>query len=183
MRKLKQKFSIKEIGVFRFYSGLIVGVGFSFVLNSLLRQIFRILQFNKAFVESSSKGILDYNFSIYNLNIIGFTSVSLAFCFITYLWMSKLYSSVRRKTLKLRFAQTNSVWVFGSVLLFLTQMISFVDEAQISVESDYPYLGFMLPVFIFLYCWNLISDVFKSFKPFLISVLIFVVYGLILSKV
>jgi len=45
-------------------------------------------------------------------------------------------------------------------------MIWVIGETDISIENDFPYLGFMVPIFIYMYCWNLISDIYKSKKPF-----------------
>ena len=37
MKKLKSDFLINEIGKFRFYSGIIIGIGYCLIFNSLLR--------------------------------------------------------------------------------------------------------------------------------------------------
>lgn len=183
MKNLKSDFTINEIGKFQFYSGIVIGVGFSLIFNTLLRQISKISNFGNIIIELSWDKVLDYELSYYYLILIGFTSVSFAFCFTTYLWMSKPFAKIKRKTLKLRFAQVNSIWVLFVTLIFLTRMIWFAGGTEISIEKDFPYLGFMIPIFLYMYCWNLISNIYKSKKPFIITSLILIISGFILSVV
>ena len=126
---------------------------------------------------------LDYEITLYYYILIGFASVAFSFCFTTYLWMSKPFATNRRKTLKLRMAQINSIWISFGVLMFLLRMFWFLTSAEVTIEKDFPILGFMIPVFIYLYCWNLISDIYKSKKTFLISSLIFIISGIVLSGI
>jgi len=97
--------------------------------------------------------------------------------------MSKPFATNRRKTLKLRMAQINPIWILFGTLLFLLRMFWFLAGVELTIEKDFAYLGFMIPIFIYLYCWNLISDIYKSKKPFMISLLIFIISGLILSGI
>lgn len=180
MEKFKSKFSINEIGKFRFYSGIVIGILFSIILNSLFRLTLRLSNIGLEISDLNIRNIIDYQFSFYYLCLISFSSISFAFCFTTYLWMSKPRTTIRRKTLKLRSAQANSIWIFGGTLFFLTKMFTFFAGTEITIEKDFPYAGFVLPLFIYLYCWNLISIVFKSKKAFLISLLIYIITGFIL---
>ena len=183
MKNLKPDFTINEIGKFQFYSGILIGFGFSLTFNSLFRQISKISDFGNVMAESSWNRILNYEFSFYYLTLIGFTSFAFAFCFTTYLWMSKPFARIKRKNLKLRFAQANSLWILFGTLIFLTRMIWFIGGIEISIENDFPYLGFMVPIFIYFYCWNLISNIYKSNRPFILTTLIFIIGGFILSKI
>lgn len=183
MKNIKSDFTVTEIGKFRFYSGVAIGIGFSFTFNTLFRQISKIAEFRPVVDESSWNRIIDYELTFYYLTLIGFTSVAFAFCFTTYLWMSRPFARIKRKTTKLRFAQTNSMWIFFGTLLFLIRMIWVIGETDISIENDFPYLGFMVPIFIYMYCWNLISDIYKSKKPFVLTSLIFIISGLLLSRI
>ena len=124
---------------------------------------------------------LDYEIPVYYYILIGFASVGFSFCFTTYLWMSKPFATNRRKTLKLRMAQINPIWIFFGTLMFLLRMFWFLASIELTIEKDFPILGFMIPIFIYLFCWNLISDIYKSKKAFLISSLIFTISGIILS--
>lgn len=126
---------------------------------------------------------LNYEIPNYYYILIGFTSVGFSFCFTTYLWMSKPFATNRRKTLNLRMSQINPIWVFYGTLMFLLRMFWFLASVEITIEKDFPVLGFMIPIFIFLYCWNLISNIYKSRNEFLISTLIFIISGMILSGI
>jgi hypothetical protein len=62
-------------------------------------------------------------------------------------------------------------------------MFWFLAGVDLTIEKDFAYLGFMIPVFIYLYCWNLISDIYKTKKQFLICLLIFIIIGFTLSGI
>lgn len=179
MKQIKSEFSINEIGKFRFYSGILIGIGFSIILNSLFRQTLRLCNLGTDIDQWN----LNYEITIYYYLLIGFTSIGFAFCFTTYLWMSKPFATNRRKTLKLRMAQLNPIWIFFGTLMFLLRMFWFLAGVELTIEKDFSSLGFMIPVFTYLYCWNLISDIYRSKKAFLISSIIFVVCGFILSGI
>ncbi len=183
MKKLKSDFTINEIGKFRFYSGIGIGIGFSLIFNSLFRLTLKLCNIGDVITDLSWSNIITYEFSTYYLTLIGFASIGFSFCFTTYLWMSKPFATNRRKTLKLRMAQINPIWILFGTLLFLLRMFWFLAGVELTIEKDFAYLGFMIPIFIYLYCWNLISDIYKSKKPFLISLLIFIISGFILSGI
>jgi len=179
LKKLKSDFTINEIGKFRFYSGIIFGIGFSLILNSLFRLTLRLANLGM-YIDQWN---LDYEILTYYYILIGFAAIGFAFCFTTYIWMSKPFATNRRKTIRLRMAQINPIWIFFCTLLFLLRMFWFLAGVELTIEKDFPILGFMIPVFIYLYCWNLISDTYKSNKSFLISSLIFIIIGFILSGI
>ncbi|MFV9484911.1 hypothetical protein ACNI3T_13765, partial [Christiangramia sp. ASW11-125] len=79
--------------------------------------------------------------------------------------MSKPTTTVKRKKIKLRFAQVNSIWIFGGVMLFLTRIYWFLAGVDLTIEKDFKYLGLLFPIFTFFYCWNLIANVYKSINP------------------
>ncbi|WP_159021488.1 hypothetical protein [Formosa sp. L2A11] len=183
MKKLKSDFSINEIGTLRFYSGIIVGIGYCLIFNTLLRITLRLCNIGDNIEAMNWLNIINYEFSAYYLTLIGIASVGFSFCFTTYLWMSKPFATNRRKTLKLRMAQINPIWILFGTLLFLLRMFWFIAGVDLTIEKDFAYLGFMIPIFIYLYCWNLISDIYKSKKPFLITSLIIIIIGIILSGI
>lgn len=133
MKNFKPYFSINEIGKFRFYSGIVIGIGFSIILNSLFRLTLR----------AGNLGInindwtLIYEISIYYYILIGFTSVGFSFCFTTYLWMSKPFATNRRKTMKLRMTQINPIWIFFGTLTFLLRMFCFFMGLELTIEKYY----------------------------------------------
>jgi len=126
---------------------------------------------------------LKYEIPTYYYILIAYASIAFSFCITTYMWMSKPNASIRRKTIRLRMAQVNPIWIFYGVLLFLLRWFAFFLGLELTIEKDSSYLGFMVPIFIYLFCWNLISDVYKSKKPFLIATLIYLISGLLLSGI
>jgi len=168
---------VNEIGTFRFYSGVVIWIGFSTVLNALFRVALKFGNLGMYFQEWR----LDYEINDYYSYLIGFASIAFAFCFTTYIWMSNPFASIRKKTSRLRMAQINPIWIFFGSFLFLLRMLMFFLSVELTLEKDFPILGFMLPLFVYLYCWNLISAIYKSKKPFTISTIVFIIGGLILS--
>lgn len=183
IEKLKSDFTINEIGKFRFYSGIAIGIGFSIVFNILFRVILKMCNVGEVITDLSWSNYYSYEFSIYYLTLIGFASVGFSFCFTTYLWMSKPFASIRKKTIRLRMAQINPIWILFGTLLFLLRMFWFLAGVDLTIEKDFAYLGFMIPIFIYVYCWNLISDIYKSKEPFFMTSLIIIILGFILSGI
>ncbi len=183
LKKLKSDFTIIEIGKFRFYSGIAIGIGFSLILNSLFRKILKICNVGELITDLNWSNFNSYEFSTYYLTLIGFASIGFSFCYTTYLWMSKPFATIRKKTVRLRMAQINPIWILFGTLLFLLRLFGFFVGVNLTIEKDFTYLGFMIPIFIYLYCWSLISDIYKSKKPFLITSLIFIVGGFLLSAI
>ncbi|WP_194852532.1 hypothetical protein [Nonlabens antarcticus] len=128
-----------------------------------------------------AKESYDYTLNNYYQLIIGFNAVAFSFCFTTSLWMGNIRAINRNKTRKLRMAAANSKWVIYSVLAILGKMLFYIASAGINLERDYYYLGFIIPLFLVLYCWNLISTVYKIWPVFPLVLLILVVFSLILS--
>lgn len=183
LKKLKSDFTINEIGKFRFYSGIAIGIGFSLVFNILFRVILKMCNVGEVITDLSWSNYYSYEFSIYYLTLIGFASVGFSFCFTTYLWMSKPFACIRKKTIRLRMAQINPIWILFGTLLFLLRMFWFFAGVDLTIEKDFAYLGFMIPIFIYVYCWNLISDIYKSKEPFFMTSLIIIILGFILSGI
>lgn len=183
LKKLKSDFTINEIGKFRFYSGIAIGIGFSLVFNILFRVILKMCNVGEVIADLSWSNYYSYEFSIYYLTLIGFASVGFSFCFTTYLWMSKPFASIRKKTIRLRMAQINPIWILFGTLLFLLRMFWFLAGVDLTIEKDFAYLGFIIPIFIYVYCWNLISDIYKSKEPFFMTSLIIIILGFILSGI
>jgi hypothetical protein len=130
--KLKTELNINEIGKFRFYSGILVGVGFAIVLNVLFRYLLSLANLGTYLDQWS----LDYNITRYDRYLIGFSSVAFSFCYTTYLWMGKPFASVRNKTMRLRMAQINPIWIFYGVLLFLLRWFPFFLGLELTIEKD-----------------------------------------------
>jgi len=130
--------------------------------------------------ENNVFNILNYEISPYYYALIAFFSVSMSFCFTTYLWMSAPYASMRNKTRRLRMAHFNSVWIFYACSAFLLRMYMILIGVPYTIEEDYAVVGFLLPMVIYFYCWNLISDVYVVWKMFGKVTLVFILLTLIL---
>ncbi|TPN85382.1 hypothetical protein [Aquimarina algicola] len=183
MKIIKPNFTISTIGKFRFYSGIFVGIGYGIIFNTLLRLVLKLCNLGDIITDISWSSTLNFKTSTYNLTLIGCASLAFSFCFTTYMWLSKPFASHRRKTLKLRMGQVNPIWILFGVLLFLLRMFWFFTGVALTIEKDYTYLGFMIPIFIYLFCWNVISDIYKSKKAFLISLPICIIIAGILSSI
>tara|TARA_B110000208_G_C11375874_1_gene286764 strand:- start:88 stop:282 length:195 start_codon:yes stop_codon:yes gene_type:complete len=57
------------------------------------------------------------------------------------------------------------------------------DGFYLNLKEYFGFLAFLLPLFIFLYNWALISKIYQSKKILLISLLIFGILGLALSGI
>jgi len=113
-------------------------------------------------------------------------SISLGFSFTSYLWTSKPTLKNRRETRINRIAQTNSFFIFGLIFLSVSRLLQFYIEfhyVDYEIKEEVGNLIYMVPIFIYLYNWTFISRIYKSTKPFLVSLIIFVIYGLILSGI
>lgn len=183
MKKIKADFTVTQIGKFRFYSGIVIGIGFSLIFNSLFRLTLKLCSIGVDYTDESWSNFINYEFSTYYLILIGIASVGFSFCFTTYLWMGKPFAANRRKTLLLRRAQINPIWILFGTFIFLLRLFWLFAEFELTIEKDFPVSGFMIPIFIYLYCWNLISDIYKSKKAFLIATLIFMIFGIFLSGI
>jgi uncharacterized membrane protein YhdT len=188
LKKYKSDFDINQIGHFRFYSGIVIGVGYSIVLTFLFQMLAKtnkvVIAINKGNWDNLINSKLDFCYS----SFVGLLSVSLGFCFTTYLWTSKLNSEKRNETRKLRNAQTNSIFMFGVIMLVLTRFFTIYmefnyDGFYLDLKEYFGLLAFLLPLSIFLYCWSLVSKIYQSKKVLLISVLIFGILGMTLSGI
>ncbi|MBJ2173063.1 hypothetical protein JBL43_02360 [Aureibaculum sp. A20] len=81
MKKLKSEFTINEIGKLQFYSGILVGIGYSIILNYLFRFTLKVANFG-VFINEWK---WDYEINTYYYYLIGFTSVGFAFCYTIYI--------------------------------------------------------------------------------------------------
>lgn len=188
MEKYKSKFNAEQIGRFRFYSGILVGTGHSIILTCLFQMLSKTNNVSIALNDGNWNNLLNSKLDFYYTLFFGLLSVSLGFCFTTYLWMSKPNSTKRNERLNLRFAQTNSIFIFGVIMLVLTRFFTIYmgfnyKGFNLDLREYFGFLAFLLPIFIFLYCWSLISKIYQSKKALLISIFIFGSLGIILSGI
>jgi len=187
LKKHKSEFNIEEIGRFRFFSGIIVGLVFGLVLNQFFLHLIKMSDVLSAMTIGYWKTPISKDPDFYYSFFWSLFSISLAFSFTSYLWTSKPYLKNRRETRINRIAHTNSIFIFGLIFLSVSRLLQFYIEFHYEVDykikEELGYLLFMVPFFIYFYNWNFILRIYKSTKPFLISIIVFVIYGLILSKI
>lgn len=179
MKKYKSNFSINQIGLFRFYSGITIGIILSFLLDYFFLGLIKLsdlmIAMSKGYREIPFSEKLTFYYSLFW----SLLSISLAFSFTIYLWTSKPVLKNRRETRINRIAQANSFFIFGVIFLSVSRLIQFYIEfhdVNYEIKEEVGVLLFMLP-------WSFISKVYQSTKPFLISLIIFIIYGLILSGI
>ena len=180
--------TIKKIGYLRFYLGILIGVGYSVFVNLWLRLLdytFFVLfdLFNEFPISPEA-----FYISSFNSLLLSLVSTTLGFSFTMYLWASNFVFEKKKVSHLNRFAHINSVFVFMLILFFLIRLLPFntglrYDGYGIDAQSDYSYLLFILPVFIFLFNWAIISRVFKSGKFIIFSGIAVAIFSIGLSKI
>ena len=188
LKKYKSEFNINQIGHFRFYSGIIVVIGYSIVLAFLFQMLSKTNNIVIAMNDGNWNNLINSKLDFYYMFFFGLLAVSLGFCFTTYLWTSKLFSDKRNETRKLRITQTNSIFRFGVIMLVLKRFFTIYmgfnyDGFNLDLKKYLGLLAFLLPISIFLYCWFLISKIYRSKKIILFSLLIFGILGLTLGGI
>lgn len=185
--EIKLKLSIDRIGKYRFYLGIAIGALTGLILNFLIKY------FSKSYIyillSLSAQKSIDFNFSLssYNEFFVSLISSSLGFCFVAYLWSSKIIKG-RKVNYKYRLSQYNSLFVFGLILFVFSRFVLIYftlpfDSYNFELEKDYGYLPFIIPLYIFTYNWSFILISYKSSKFFYLSLLGVIIFGLILSQI
>lgn len=186
MKKYKSSFSIQRIGFFRFYAGITIAAVLSFLLDHFFLGLIKLSDVIAAMPNEYWKKPFFEKPSFYYSFFWSLLSISLAFSFTIYLWTSKPILKSRRETRINRIAQANSFFIFGIIFLCGSRLLQFYVEfhnVDYKIKDEIGSLLFMLPIFIFAYNWTFISKIYKSKKTFLISLIIFIIYGLILSVI
>ncbi len=163
MKNFKPNFTITQIGSFRFYGGILLGIGYSFLFYKILKFTTRFCNIGIYINDENWTNFNNYKFNDYYSFLIGFTSISFAFCFTTYMWLSNPFIKKYRNR-GVRYAQSNAMFVLFGVLIFLTRMTTFFIGLDITLENDFKITSYLLPTFMYMYCWNLISKTYKSKK-------------------
>ena len=122
---LKAEFSINEIGKGRFFIGIAVGLCWAIVFKLFFKYCFGYGNLG-VFVDDWS---LDYELTPYIKLLNGYNSVGFAFCMTTFIWMSKLRATNRKKTSRHRMAAANSQWVFYAILYVLARLWVFIGNS------------------------------------------------------
>ena len=177
----KPSFTINEIGKKQFYLGLIIGLGYSIIFNYLLRLITLFANFSLSRKNPYFINLENYDISQFMLNLIGISSVCFGFTFTTYIWLSKLNLGNKKLNIRKRYGQANSLFIIFTCFLFLIRLWNFFIQNPISLEKDFGLYCYLLPIFIFLYNWNLINRIYKVQKMILVIVPLIIIIGKLLS--
>ena len=187
MKKHKYKFSIKNVGRFRFVSSIVVGLTFSLILNKFFLYLFKIIHHLSFILNKDDYPLVSQHSTCYNYLFWSLFSTSLAFSFTMYLWTSKPHLKNKRATRINRMAQTNSLFIFGIIFLSIARLVQFYIEFHYvvgyKIKEELRYWPFIIPLFIYCYHWNYILRIYKSTTIFIISIPILIVYALILSLI
>ena len=187
MKKIKPILTIKNIDKLRFYFGILLGIGYGFLVNLWFRLIdygfFVVFDLTRHY----NLRLGGFLISPYNSLLLALTSSSLGFCYTMYFWTSKHFLNNRKKNFKNRIAQTNSIFIFMVILFVSTKYLPFstsfrYDGFEIDLKEKYSYIPFFLPIFIFLFNWAAISRIYKVGRFIMISSILVFIYGILLSS-
>ncbi len=186
MRKFKSEFTISEIGRFQFYSGLVIGFGYSIILNFFFQLLSKTNRAISIIYRNTYSDPIIWEPDAYYSTLISFLSISIAFCFTTYLWMSKPRKRNKKETRNSRYIQANSLFIYGIIMIFLIRLYSICiafdfDEIYFDIKLEYGLFPFLLPLFLLLFNWGNIAKTYRTRKFFLISLSIIIPFGFLLS--
>ncbi|ASV30108.1 hypothetical protein [Maribacter cobaltidurans] len=185
MQKLKPLLSIKEIGPLRFYSGIVVGIGYGILTNLWFRLSDKAILVLSDLRNRNAILVTDLTFDLYNSLLITLTCATLGFCFTMFIWSSKPLYGARKRTLKMRVSHANSIFQCMLILFVFTKFLTFdtslkYDGFGIDLKESFGYFPFALPLSIFLYNWLTISRIYKTGKYLLLSGLFTIIFGVIM---
>ncbi len=173
----RQKISIQEIGIFKFWSGLLVGISASFIL-SLFFNFGR--ESLRAFTSLRADLLIisDSAFQFYNYFFASFAT-ALGLCLCIAIWFAGSKNLSRRKQLFQRLSLTYPLLIFGMAIMFVVRLGSLFTflplgldgyENHLNLIKQNGFILFLLPVNIFLIAWFQTRLVYKTGKWILYSV-------------
>lgn len=186
----RQKISIQEIGVFKFWIGLFVGLSASVVLSLFFNygreslRIFTSLRADLLIISDSA-------FQFYNYFFASFAT-TLGLCLCIAIWFAGSKNLSRRKQLFQRLSQTYPLLIFGMAIMFVIRLGSLFTflplgldgyEDHLNLITQFGYILFLLPINIFLIAWFQTRLVYKTGKWIIYSVPICILITFILAKV
>ena len=177
---LKPKISIDNLGRRQFWTGIIIGIGFSFVISYFInysREVLRFITFiGDPFI------LTEKEFRIYDLFFAAF-STSLGFGFTIIYWLRGSNRSIKKRYLK-RYAITNAWFItfvalsvvtkFGSVLPINLYHLYGYDN-HLDILKEFGFMLILIPIYVFFAQWNSIRLIFKTGNWILISIALFLI--------
>ncbi len=188
LRKFKPDLTIKEIGKFHFLFGILIWFGIGFLLYVLFQNFVKVSFVLSPFFSGfeNTKSIEDLSFQTHLF--LALVANSLAFSFTAYVWMNKVFHDNFRIRRLIRISQTNSFFIIGlmayMLFRFFTILMTFnITQLHFDLIAHFGITIFSVPLFIFLYNWMFISKAFRSTVPLLISLVVWIIYGLLLAMI
>jgi len=183
---LKPFISIKAIGKFQFWIGLLFGIFSAFIFSiyfNYSREIFRSLTFVLTPYILSPKQFMIYDLFFASL------SVSLAFGFTVIIWLTG------RKEIKKQYYRmfaVGNIWLIIFMVLFvLLRMATLLNfgvqigsgfDSPLDFIKDFWLILITLPLFIFFYYWNYLSLMFRTKYWISISILFYIFFTFLIFK-
>ncbi len=181
----KQYLSIKNIGPFRFWLGVTVGLLISITLSFLFnysREFYRLISANSAdLVILGKKEVLFYNY------FYAITSICLGLAISISIWMANHQHNRKKARLFKQLSRNNNLLIFwftfmaigriGSNMPFILYSLEGYDN-HLDLFQNYKILFLLIPVVIFLQAWFNVLLVYKAGKWIFISVIICIMFPL-----
>jgi hypothetical protein len=184
---LKPEISINNLGRKQFWTGILIGVGFSFVLSYFFnysREALRSISFSSDLFILSEK-----EFRLYDLFFAAF-STSLGFGFTIIYWLRGRNKKIKKQYLRI-YAITNSWFItfialmivsrFGSILPITAYNIYGYDN-HLDILNEFWWMLILIPIYIFFAQWNTVRLIFKVNNWILISVVFLCITSFYLFK-
>ena len=173
----RQKISIQKIGVFKFWSGLFLGISASVILSlffNIGRESLRIITvFSINLLITSDSVFQFYNYFFVSL------ATTLGLCLTIVIWFSGNRAPSIHKRLMQRLCLTYTLLIFGTTLIFVVRLasaynispIAFPDNAAHTLFiEEAGFFMFLIPLNVFLISWSLTRLVYKTGKWILYSI-------------
>ncbi|MFT5925359.1 MAG: hypothetical protein ACI9WL_000088 [Rubritalea sp.] len=177
--KLRPQFSIQEIGTKRFYVSILIGLFSTFVCNEFFRSITKLAQVEWHSVLGAVPELFPYHSNSYYSILIALTSASFGFCFTVYMWLSKAYLS-KRLNRKRRHGQSLLLFAVFLVLMFFSRMMHIIICLDLVLQEGFNSAAFLLPIFLFLYSWNVVVSIYKLSSHFFLILFMCISLGWII---
>ncbi len=186
----RQKISIQEIGIFKFWSGLLVGISASVILSLFFNygreslRVFTTLRADLLIISDSA-------FQFYNYFFASFAT-TLGLCFCIAIWFAGSKNLSRRKQLFQRLSLTYPLLIFGMAIMFVVRLGSLFTflplgldgyENHLNLIEQTGFILFLLPVNIFLIAWFQTRLVYKTGKWIFSSLPICIIIIISLAKI
>ncbi len=186
MNRDKPTFSIREIGKVRFYGGILFSLFLSVILYLFFINMIKSQFVGIAMLDGNWSRLREFRFGDKALYFFALFSSSLGFIYASQFWLFNEFPKKRSNRMKVRKAKTQGLHIFYIVLLVLLRCFLMVTGISLdgygdALKEEYTFIAYLLPTFIFLYNWNMISTVYQSLKAQLISIPIWLGVSYLLS--